>query len=412
MRNTADQLVNMQGDVLMTILNAGAEDNHTFAIRGGADATEWTIRRVGIEHFLSCELYQPGTGGSDQPVSGSGSGLKNFVAEHGYTVQWNGRQDDQQSNHGFAFFGDSDRGWYSDGTGDFTGRQLNFWAFKDLDYTFDNTRGVCIAEGNEVPLVAQNITAIDCNWLARVNHNFEQAIHAFVFDASAGTYTDITQSVKPTANPVTGVAIFPATPDDGDMFILALPAFMSNPPVRFNLALTDVASMGTASVSMVYRNDAAGWSTATVLSGGGLTSSNAGRIERPNDYGTVDINGTLYHAFGWRLDSGDFATAPTINQVNGQIRGASLILDGWVCARPKVGVIHFGGTSHTTHSGYIQSSGGKIIYGDGQSASTSLFALNSGSPNQTPAQWQANEKLALNTDAVLDSVFDPDLELV
>jgi hypothetical protein len=408
-RNTADQIVNMQGDVLFTMFNFGANDNHTLAARGNFVASTYIMRRFGVERFISNEIYTPATGGTDAPVSGSSSSAQDIKFEHGYVLTWNGREDGQQPNHGFAFFGDSDRGPYGDGSGLFTGNEINFVYFKDLNYSFDVSKGIGIAYGNEQAITVNHCTADSCNWFYRINHGVEQAIWAFRYDESAGTYEDITDLVKPTANPAApGIDMFPASPAAGDMFIVGMKSIMNIPPVRCRLSFTNVAVMGTAVVSTLYYGSA-GWTASTPTAGGELTASNTLRIVRPSDFVALNINGTTYYCLAWRLDSGTFSTPPTLNQINGRLRGASAIFTNCVVANPLQGVGHFGGSSSTVHSGFIRSTGLKVIYGAGQDDTTPLWAFGSDTANQNAAAWQGNEKLASVTDAIMDSVFDPDL---
>lgn len=387
-------------------------DHHSLAVRGGFDADACTFERLGFEDFLrAVEIYVPATGGNDAPVSGASSSGANYRFQYGYHADWNGMADSGQPNGGFVFSGDNDRlHGYRDGSGDFSGNQVRFWYFRKID---DPAAGTAVANSSEIPVTVRDVTFEECNWQWSIGRSFgPEGCVVVVEDADAGpSYSDVTESVKPSSGAGVTAAMFPGSPAAGDACHFRFRAQFNR---RLNLAFDTVAA-GAFTVAWEYRKTGGTWQAVTSLAGAaaGLMASGSVTFDRPADAEAFAIGAEDFFDVRCRLASGSFATPPVLVIVTSRFVGPAIDIDRYEVINPGTGIgrivtNRWSGTE--ANSAFVKDDHMACTLAPGRSAAGDFYKIGStgvDTPDLSFAEWQALAKSKTDTDASEDSVFCP-----
>lgn len=399
-------------DVIDLWVNDSPTDHHSLAVRGSFDADACIFERLGFEDFLrAVEIYVPATGNNDAPVGGASSSGANYHFRYGYHADWNGMTDSGQPNGGFVFSGDNDRlHGYRDGSGDFSGNQVQFWYFRKID---DPAAGTAIANSSEIPVTVRDVTFAECNWQWSIGRSFgPEGCVAVVEDADAGpAYSDITDSVRPSSGGGVTAAMFPASPAVGDACHFRFRAQLN---WRLNLTF-DTAAAGAFTVVWEYRAAGGVWTQVTNLAGSaaGLTASGAVTFDRPDDAERFTIDTEDFFDVRCRLASGAFTTPPVLATVTSRYVGPAIDIDRYKVISPGTGigrVITNRWSGGEANSAFVKDDHMDCTLAPGQSVTGDFYKIGSTSvdtPDLTFAEWQALTKSKTNTEASEDSVFGP-----
>lgn len=182
---------------------------------------------------------------------------------------------------------------------------------------------------------------------------------------------------------------------------------------------TQVAGTGSPTLIWEYWNGSSWVAVSNLVDNtNGFTTLGQQTVsfDQPADFAEVTVNSLAKYWIRCRISAGSFTVQPLVNDVRAVIHGGTIDIKYYsVYNVPTNGLVgEYIGGNWGSDSGFVTDDYGKIYLKEGQTSLTDFYKIGGGqgNPDTNFAEYQALSKAKETTDAMFDSTFNPNGELI